>query len=118
LIARNIGTCGIFLVVLSAALLRRLQDWRDKDGFRHDKRPYFFTEWEVALSISRAKTGPLRVVPLRIDELDLGDDLIPSELRQMTCKYAPGGEASSDLVDEIKSAVREVRRRGGVWHEQ
>jgi hypothetical protein len=111
LIARNIGACGLFLVVLSAALLRRLQDWRDKDGFRPDKRPYFLKEWDVALNLSKAKAGPLRVVPLRIDALDLGDDLIPSELRQMTCKYAPGGEAAPELLDEIKSAVREARRQ-------
>ncbi len=109
-IDRNIGRCGVFLVVLSEATLVRLALWRDRDGYHPEKKPYFLREWELALSRRKLHAEGLVLMPVRIDAPNLGDPLIPEALRALTCAPAPGGEADPALFDQIRQGVRDARR--------
>lgn len=109
-IERNIGRCGVFLVVLSEATVARLALWRDRDGYHPEKKPYFLREWELALSRRKLHADALMLMPVRIDAPDLGNPLIPEALRALTCASAPGGEADPALFDQIRQGVRDARR--------
>ncbi len=112
-IERNIGLCGVIIIVMSRATLSRLQCWRDDDSSHADKKPYFLKEWELALARERLFAGSLTICPVYIDALDLHDAIIPEGLRKLTCESIPGGNAEEAFLDRIKKAVREQRKKGG-----
>lgn len=110
-IERNIGRCGVLLVLLSAAILERLKAWRDQEGFDPYKKPYFLKEWELALARRKLQPGSPAILPVRTDDLDLGDPLLPEELRKLTCDHAPHGQARDRLLETIKDTVRKIRKQ-------
>jgi hypothetical protein len=112
-IERNLGLCGVVLVMLSEATVRRLQRWRDEDGNHPDKKPYFLKEWELALARERLFGDSLTLCPVRIDQTDLRHPLIPEGLRTRTYADLLGGNADDSFVDRIKKAVREQRKKTG-----
>ena len=113
-IERNIGLCGVIIVVMSQATLTRLQRWRDDDNSNADKKPYFLREWELALARDKLFAGSLTICPIYIDAVNLHDAIIPEGLRKLTCESIPGGNAEEAFLDRIKKAVREQRKKGGV----
>lgn len=110
-IARNIGRCGVFIAVISLAALNRLRLWRDEDGHHPDKKPYFLKEWELALARTGLEPDSLRVFPIRVDTSDLHNDLIPSDLRRLTCDFLQDGTANAAFLTHLKEAVREQRKK-------
>ena len=113
-IERNIGLCGVIIIVMSQATLSRLQRWRDNDGSHPDKKPYFLREWDLALARESLFAGSLTICPIYIDAVNLHDSIIPEGLRKLTCESIPGGNAEEAFLDRIKKAVREQRKKGGV----
>ena len=111
-IERNIGLCGVFIVVFSDATQERLHRWHE-EGCHPDKKPYFLKEWELALAREKLFAGSLAICPIRIDEHDLADPMIPDPLRKFTCEYLPAGNADEMFLDRIKKSVREQRKRAG-----
>ncbi len=110
-IERNIGRCGVLLALLSDTILARLNHWRTQEGFHPDRKPYFLREWELALARQKLQPGSLRIMPVRIDDLNLGDPLLPEGLRALTCDFAPAGRADDRLLEVIKHNVRDIRKR-------
>jgi hypothetical protein len=112
-IERNIGLCGVFIVVLSRVTLKRLQYWRDEDQSHLDKKPYFLKEWELALARERLFVDTIAIYPIFINSIDLYDPLIPEGIRQLTCQSMPLGKIENTFLDRIKMSVREKRKKTG-----
>lgn len=113
-IKKNIKRCGVFIVVYSSAVLRRLAEWRDENGRSPETKPYFLKEWEIALGIEEYASSAIRICPVRIEDINLGDPEIPESLRQRTCDPLLGGLADEQFVDRVKKMVRDYRKNNGV----
>ena len=110
IIRRNIAQCGVFIVVISRATVDRLARWRDEHRNDPAKEPYFHKEWKLAIARAELFEGSLAIKPVRIDDVDLYDPLLPAGLRSLSCEYFPGGLAEERFLDQVKTNVRESRK--------
>ncbi len=121
-IEKNLGKCGVCLIVLSTSVIDRLQQWHDRDCCVPDKKPYFLKEWELIIArhklTQRDGLQTLFIMPICVDEIDLSYHLIPQEIRDnLSIHNYSDGVVDESFIQTIKENVRSARRdqkRGGL----
>ena len=63
-------------------------------------------EWRIAIDEARRRPAPF-ILPIAIDDLEAGDPDVPEAFRAVRWHRAPGGRITPDLIEAIRSRVRE-----------
>ena len=111
IIERNIGLCGIFIVVVSNATQERLERWQLEDKAAPDKKPYFLMEWELALARARLFEGSLAIWPIKVGSPDEKFPHFPVGLRKLTWEAVPVDADLDVFAGRVKQAVRGHRKK-------
>jgi hypothetical protein len=112
IIQRNIGRCGLMIILLSKTTQDRLQRWQTEENYAPEKKPYFLTEWELALARESLFEGSLAIWPITVDSPDPSSHVFPKGLRKRTWEPMPGEAQMDAFVSRAKQAVREYRKKG------
>ncbi|MFV8048275.1 toll/interleukin-1 receptor domain-containing protein [Mycobacterium sp. 48b] len=94
-------TVSLFVPVISANTERK-------------KESYVFKEWNEAVERARGILGQRFIMPVVIDPDYDGDasrfKQVPQGFKSFQYGHAPGGEPDEDLIKDVVSAIREIRR--------
>jgi hypothetical protein len=112
IIERNIGLCGLFIILLSKTTQERLVHWQVTENSSPETKPYFLAEWELALARERLFEGSIEIWPLTLDHTDPSSAVFPAGLRKRTWEPAPGEAQIEQFTTRAKQVVRDHRKKG------
>lgn len=100
-IRRGIESASLFLPVVSRSTI--------SDG---NRRSWFWMEWNAASTLSSAMSPDEEfILPVVVDDLDLGHPALPDVFRSCNWERLPGGTPSTAFAGRVKQLVRDFHRR-------
>ena len=100
-IRRGIEECALFLPVISRQAMSE-----------ENRRSYFWGEWNDAIAMAhRMAPDEEFIIPVVIDDTDLGLASLPEAFQRAQARSLPGGTVPSDFSERLKELVRDFHRR-------